>query len=56
MEFTNRVAVVTDSTADLPPALAKPETDRVNAWVCRGVTCLAPAAGFDELERHLRAE
>ena len=39
---------------ELPPGLAKPETDRVNAWVCRGVTCLAPAAGFEELERHLR--
>ncbi len=33
----------------LPPSLAKPESPHVNAWVCRGVTCLAPIADFAEL-------
>jgi uncharacterized protein YyaL (SSP411 family) len=33
----------------LPEALAKPECDRVNAWVCQGVTCLAPTANLAEL-------
>ena len=28
--------------AELPPALAKPVGGTVNAWVCRGVVCLAP--------------
>ena len=31
---------VPNGTLDLPPALAKPETPTVNAWVCRGVNCL----------------
>jgi uncharacterized protein YyaL (SSP411 family) len=35
----------------LPPALAKPEADRVNAWVCSGVTCHAPVNDYDELSR-----
>ncbi|MDP1957215.1 MAG: thioredoxin domain-containing protein [Rhodocyclaceae bacterium] len=34
----------------LDEALAKPETPQVNAWVCQGVTCLAPLANFAELE------
>ena len=29
-------------TPGLPPALAKPAADQVNAWLCEGVTCLAP--------------
>ncbi|MDP1733685.1 MAG: thioredoxin domain-containing protein [Sulfuritalea sp.] len=33
----------------LPETLAKPESDCVNAWVCRGVTCSAPTANLDEL-------
>jgi hypothetical protein len=33
---------------DLPPTLAHPEPERVNAWICRGVKCLPP---IDELER-----
>ena len=33
----------------LPPALAKPESDTVNAWVCRGVTCSAPTAKIEDL-------
>jgi hypothetical protein len=33
----------------LPAALAKPESDHVNAWVCRGVSCSAPTANIDDL-------
>ena len=33
----------------LPDTLAKAETDQVNAWVCRGVTCLAPTTNLKEL-------
>jgi uncharacterized protein YyaL (SSP411 family) len=40
------VAIDTESR-DLPPVLAKPSAGRVNAWVCEGVTCLAP---IDRLE------
>ncbi len=39
----------------LPAALAKPESPVVNAWVCRGVECLAPVAKFAELESILKA-
>jgi uncharacterized protein YyaL (SSP411 family) len=35
--------------AGLPAILAKPESDRVNAWVCRGVTCSSPTANLHEL-------
>ncbi len=34
---------------DLPPVLAKPASDRVNAWVCEGVTCLPPVDRLEEL-------
>jgi hypothetical protein len=34
--------------------MAKPESPAVNAWVCRGVSCLAPVAEFTELERIIR--
>jgi hypothetical protein len=30
------------ATAGLPPVLAKPAGDSVNAWLCEGVTCLPP--------------
>ncbi|MBI5107692.1 MAG: thioredoxin domain-containing protein [Rhodocyclales bacterium] len=33
----------------LPLALAKPESDHVNAWVCRGVTCSAPTARIKDI-------
>ncbi|MBI5109466.1 MAG: thioredoxin domain-containing protein [Rhodocyclales bacterium] len=33
----------------LPPALARPESDHVNAWVCRGVTCHAPTANMEDV-------
>ena len=35
--------------AGLPATLAKPESDHVNAWVCQGVTCLAPTAKLEDL-------
>jgi hypothetical protein len=35
--------------AGLPEVLAKPESDHVNAWVCRGVTCLEPTAELKSL-------
>jgi uncharacterized protein YyaL (SSP411 family) len=38
----------------LPPALDKPlPASGVQAWVCRGVSCLPPASEFAELERAL---
>ncbi|MBM3356561.1 MAG: thioredoxin domain-containing protein [Betaproteobacteria bacterium] len=41
-------------TGDLPAALDKPApADGVNAWVCRGVTCLPPITSLPELERVL---
>jgi uncharacterized protein len=36
---------------DLPPALDKPVRAGVNAWVCRGVECLAPISELDALVR-----
>jgi uncharacterized protein YyaL (SSP411 family) len=35
--------------AGLPPVLAKPIADRVNAWVCEGVSCLPPVDRLEEL-------
>ncbi len=40
-----------NGTTGLPPVLAKPESDQVNAWACSGVTCSAPVADFGELSR-----
>jgi len=37
----------------LPATLDKPAGDSVNAWVCSGVTCLAPVARWQDLERIL---
>ena len=42
-----------NSLAGLPAALDKPAGDRVNAWVCHGVTCLAPVSRWPDLERIL---
>ena len=40
--------------AGLPPVLDKSAPARdVNAWVCRGVTCLPPISELAELERTL---
>jgi hypothetical protein len=43
------VLALANGTVDLPPTLAKPESDHVNAWLCRGVTCLAPTANIEAL-------
>jgi uncharacterized protein YyaL (SSP411 family) len=40
----------------LPAALRKPTSDGVNAWICSGVSCQAPIAGFAELSAQLSAE
>ncbi|MBI5923318.1 MAG: thioredoxin domain-containing protein [Betaproteobacteria bacterium] len=39
--------------AGLPATLDKPASDQVNAWVCSGVTCLAPIANWPDLQRIL---
>jgi len=36
-------------TTGLPPVLAKPASDEVNAWVCEGVTCLPPIVSREQL-------
>lgn len=38
-----------NGTGNLPQTLAKPESDNVNAWVCRGVICLAPTTDLKGL-------
>ena len=43
------VLALPNGLAGLPQALDKPESDRVNAWVCKGVTCSAPTANIDDL-------
>ena len=43
------VLALANGTPGLPEALAKPESDHVNAWVCRGVTCFAPTGILEEL-------
>jgi len=43
------VLALPNGLAGLPQALDKPESDRVNAWVCKGVTCSAPTATIDDL-------
>jgi uncharacterized protein len=40
-------------TSPLPPPLAKPATDKVNAWLCEGVTCLAPMDSPEKLRHAL---
>ncbi|MCF8149372.1 MAG: thioredoxin domain-containing protein [Sulfuritalea sp.] len=46
---TRMVLVLPNGITGLPAALAKPESDQVNAWVCRGVTCSAPTANLAEV-------
>ena len=48
------VLAVPPGVAGLPPLLDKPAAggkDEVNAWLCRGVTCLAPISDLDALRR-----
>ena len=43
------VLAVPDDAKGLPDVLDKPVRPEVNAWVCEGVSCLAPIASIDEL-------
>ena len=43
------VLALPNGLSGLPATLAKPESDNVNAWVCRGVTCSTPTANLQEL-------
>ncbi|MGZ5111896.1 MAG: hypothetical protein ACXWHC_05520 [Usitatibacter sp.] len=40
-------------TSPLPPPLAKPAAEAVNAWLCEGVTCLPPIASPRKLRETL---
>jgi uncharacterized protein YyaL (SSP411 family) len=51
---TTLVLGIDSVTNDLPAALDKPPAPgQVNAYVCRGVTCLAPVSGLDALREAL---
>ena len=43
------VLAIPSGTQKLTEILDKPVHDAVNAWVCRGVTCLAPITDLQEL-------
>ena len=43
------VIAIPDATSGLPAMLDKPASAGVNAWVCEGVTCLAPIGSQKEL-------
>ncbi|MBI4985462.1 MAG: thioredoxin domain-containing protein [Rhodocyclales bacterium] len=47
----NGLCLALPNGLDVPAVLAKPESDRVNAWLCSGVSCLPPIAEFDELRQ-----
>jgi uncharacterized protein YyaL (SSP411 family) len=49
------VIALSETAAGLPPPLAKPiSADAVNAWVCQGVTCLAPVDTLESLSGLLK--
>jgi uncharacterized protein YyaL (SSP411 family) len=50
---TTLVLALGADSRDLPPVLAKPIADRVQAWVCEGVTCLPPVDRLDALLPHV---
>jgi uncharacterized protein YyaL (SSP411 family) len=50
------IVAIPNGEGSLLPALAKPETPDVNAWVCRGVNCLAPIGNFDVLAEACKNE
>ncbi|HEX7250982.1 MAG TPA: thioredoxin domain-containing protein [Burkholderiales bacterium] len=45
------VLAVPEGLRDLPPVLDKPASVAVNAWLCRGVTCLPPIDSVDALKK-----
>jgi len=51
---TTMVLAIANGTAPLPPALQRPVTEEVNAFVCQGVTCLAPLTDVPRLQEALR--
>jgi hypothetical protein len=58
-EFHPDVTVlgVPDGTRPLPPLLDKPaRPEPVNAWLCHGVTCLAPMADLVNLKKTLKEQ
>jgi uncharacterized protein len=58
-EFLTDVTVlaIPDATQGLPVLLDKPiRPEPVNAWLCRGVTCLAPMADLVNLKKTLKEQ
>ncbi len=49
------VLFLPESASALPPPLAKPAGNAVNAWVCEGVTCMAPLSEPGRLRETLNA-
>jgi uncharacterized protein YyaL (SSP411 family) len=45
----NGLCFALPANAVLPPALAKPAGEKVNAWICSGISCSAPVASFEDL-------
>ena len=45
---TRIILALPNGITGLPAALAKPESEAVNAWRCRGVSCSAPTANIDD--------
>ena len=53
-EEPKKAAAAPAAPAGLPPPLAKPAGPAVNAWVCEGVTCMAPIAVPGQLRETLK--
>ena len=51
---TTLVLPIPNARSALPAALARPATVEVNAYVCQGVTCLAPIRNIAELQEKLK--
>ena len=51
---TTIVLAVANGTEALPAAIARPATAQVNAYVCQGVTCLAPLNDISGLQEALK--
>ena len=49
------LVLFTGTAGGMPPPLAKPAGPAVNAWVCEGVTCLAPVGEPGRLRESLNA-
>lgn len=53
--WQNKRGEIAAQDSELRAALAKPESSRVNAWVCRGVSCSEPVDTPAALEQVLNA-